>query len=204
MYKLYWARNTGAFAPEVVMELAGAPYERIEIDYDGKEHQGEAFRKLNPMGQIPLLILPEGTIMTESAAMVMYLVDCFPEAGLAPPPGSAARAVFDRWMFFMAVNLYTADLRHYYAPRYTTDPAGAEGVKAAAGRDLDRQFGIMADALGEGPFLQGSDYSAADLYLLMLSDWYAPARELPAIARLREALLAQPVVNTVWTRYRKD
>lgn len=204
MYKLYWARNTGSFAPEVVLELAGAPYEKIAVDYDAKEQQGEAFRKLNPMGQVPLLILPDGEIMTESAAMVLHLVDCFPEAGLAPPPGSSERAVFHRWLVFMAVNLYTADLRLYYADRYSTDPEAAAGVKAAAARDLDRQFDIMAEALAPGPFLLGAGYSAADLYLLMLSDWYKPARDLPAIARLREALLGEAAIQAVWQRNRKD
>ncbi|WP_422365259.1 glutathione S-transferase family protein [Pelagibius sp.] len=204
MYKLYWAPDTGAFAPEVVLALAGAPVELLPVDYHGKEQQGAAYRKLNPMGQIPLLILPDGTVMTESAAMVLHLVDAFPEAGLAPPPGSPERAVFDRWLVFMAVNLYTADLRLYYAERYSTDPAAVSGIKAAATRDLDRQFAIIEEALAAGPFLQGAKRSAADLYLLMLSDWYPAARDLPAIARLRAALLDDPVVFEVRSRYRKD
>ncbi|NIA71890.1 glutathione S-transferase family protein [Pelagibius litoralis] len=204
MYKLYWAPDTGAFAPEVVLALAGAPVEKVLVDHHAKEQKGEAYRKLNPMGQIPLLILPDGQVMTESAAMVLYLVDCFPEAGLAPPPGSPERAAFDRWLVFMAVNIYTADLRLYYAERYSTDPVEIPGIKAAATRDLDRQFAIVSAALGSGPFLQGARYSAADLYLLMVSDWYPPAQELPAIARLRQALLEDSTIHSVWAIYRKD
>jgi len=203
MYKLYWAPDTGAFAPEVVLTLAKAPFEKALVDREAKEQQGEAYLKLNPMGQIPLLILPDGRVMTESAAMVLHLVDCFPEAALAPPPGSSERAVFDRWLVFMAVNVYTADLRFYYPERYSTDPAGAEGVKAAAARDLDRQFGILEAAIGPGPFLQGASYSAADLYLLMLVDWYAPARELPGIRRLCDALVVVPGVAAVRDVYVK-
>ena len=88
MYRLYWARNTGAFAPEAAMTLAGVPFERLAVDTDAGEHQGEAYRRLNPMGQVPLLILPDGTAMTESAAMLLHLADRFPEAGLAPAPGT--------------------------------------------------------------------------------------------------------------------
>jgi glutathione S-transferase len=186
MYKLYWAPNTGAFAPEVVMALAGVPFENIRVDYDAKEQQGEAYRKLNPMGQIPLLILPEGQVMTESAAMVLHLVDRFPAAGLAPLPGTPERAVFDRWLVFLAVNLYTADLRYYYPERYSTDPTAAAGVKAAA---------------DPGPFLQGARYGAADLYLLMLADWYPPARDLPRLRQLCDALEGAPGVAAVHQRY---
>jgi glutathione S-transferase len=201
MYKLYWAPNTGAFAPEVVMALAGVPFENIRVDYDAKEQQGEAYRKLNPMGQIPLLILPEGQVMTESAAMVLHLVDRFPAAGLAPLPGTPERAVFDRWLVFLAVNLYTADLRYYYPERYSTDPAAAAGVKAAAARDLDRQFQILEAALDPGPFLLGARYGAADLYLLMLADWYPPARGLPRVRQLCDALEGAPGVAAVHQRY---
>ena len=126
MYRLYWAPNTGAFAPDAVLTLSGAPFERQRVDYDGKEQQGAAYRALNPMGQIPVLRLPDGEAITESAAMVLHLVERFPEAKLAPAPGSTARAVFDRWLVFLAVNVYGATLRYYYADRYTADAAGAD------------------------------------------------------------------------------
>jgi len=197
MYRLYWARNTGAFAPEAVMTLAGVPFERVAVDVDGSEHHGAAYRRLNPMGQVPLLVLPDGQAMTESAAMLLHLVDRFPQAGLAPAPGSSERAAFDRWLLFMAVNLYGGALRYYYPDRFSTDPAGAEGVKAAAVRDLDRWFAVVAAALDPGPFLLGARYGAADLYLLMLAEWYAPARGLSAIRRLCAALRAEPAVAAV-------
>ena len=197
MYTLYWAPNTGAFAPDVVLTLCAAPFERRRVDYDSKEQAGEAYRKLNPMGQIPALQLPDGTVMTESAAMVLHLVACFPEAGLAPAPGSTARAVFDRWLLFLAVNVYDADLRFYYSGRYTTDPAGAEGVRQAAARDLERLFAIVEAALATGPFLTGETFGAADIYLMMLVDWFPPARALPRIGRLCAALKEDPRIAEV-------
>ncbi len=205
MYKLYWAPNTGAFAPDVVMNLAGVPFERIAVDVDAGEQHGEAFRRLNPMGQVPYLQLPDGRGISESAAMVLHLVDAFPAAGLAPAPGTQDRAVFDRWLLFMAVNVYTADLRYYYPERYSTQDGSAEGVKAAAARDLDRQFDILAAALETcgGPFLLGGDYGAADLYLLMLADWYPPARRLPALQRLCDGLLTIPKISSIYASYIK-
>ena len=204
MYTLYWAPNTGAFAPDVVLTLTGAPFERRRVDYDAKEQHGAAYRKLNPMGQIPVLVLPGGAAMTESAAMVLHLVDRFPEAELAPAPGTAARAQFDRWLLFLAVNVYGADLRLYYSARFTTDPDGAEGIRQAAERDLRRQFDLVAAALAPGPFLAGERFSAADVYLMMLADWYPPARELPAVARLCAALAEDPRIAAVRRLYEVD
>ncbi len=204
MYKLYWAPNTGAFAPEVLLELAGAPYEKIAVDWDNKEQHGEAFRKINPMGQVPVLILPDGTLMTESAAMVQHLADRFPEAGMAPPPGSAERAVFDRWLVFLAVNAYGADLRYYYPHRFTSDEAGVAGVKQAAGDELQRLCAVLDEPLTPGPFFAGAGFSALDVYLLMITDWYPPMQHRPAVARLRAGLLEQPVVRTVWNRYQEE
>jgi len=204
MYRLYWAPNTGAFAPDVVLTLAEAPFERQRVDYDGKEQDGEVYRKLNPMGQIPVLRLPDGTTVTESAAMVLHLVERFPEAKLAPAPGSTERALFDRWLVFLAVNVYGAILRFYYSGRYTTDPAGAEGVRQAAERDLERLFAILEAGLDPGPFLLGGSFGAADIYLMMLADWYPPARALPRVGRLCAALAAAPQIADLRKLYQLD
>ena len=192
MYKLYWAPNTGAFAPDVVLTLTGAPFERQRVDYDSKEHLGEAYRRLNPLGQIPVLQLPDGAAITESTAMVLHLVETFPEAELAPPAGSAARAIFHRWLVFLAVNVYGATLRYYYAERYTSDPDGTEGVRQAATRDLDSYYGVLERALDPGPFLTGRAFGAADIYLMMLVDWYPPAGALPGLEKLCSALKQEP------------
>jgi len=204
MYKLYWAPNTGAFAPDGVLTLCEAPFERQRVDYEGQEQQGGAYRKLNPMGQIPVLRLPDGEVITESAAMVLHLVERFPEAKLAPAPGTPARAVFDRWLVFLAVNVYSAILRRYYSDRFTTDPAGAEGVRQAADRDLESQFAILQAALDPGPFLLGEAFGAADIYLMMLVDWYPPARALPRIEGLCASLKEEPRIVELRKLYQLD
>lgn len=188
----------------MVLTLTEAPFERQRVDYESKEQQGEAYRELNPMGQIPVLRLPDGEAMTESAAMVLHLVERFPEAKLAPAPGSTARAIFDRWLVFLAVNVYGAMLRRYYSGRFTTDPAGAEGVRQAADRDLQSQFAILEAALDPGPFLLGEAFGAADIYLMMLVDWYPPARELPRIAGLCAALKEEPRIADLRKLYQLD
>jgi len=111
MYKLYWAKGTGAFAPQALFEEIGAGYEKIIIDFEKEEHMGAEFLAVNPMGQIPALVLPDGTLMTESAGMILQICERHPEAKLAPPTGSPESAIFQRWLLFMAANVYLDSMR---------------------------------------------------------------------------------------------
>ena len=203
MYQLYWSPETGAFAPQALLEEAGIAYEIVEIDYTAKRFREPAYLAKNPMGQIPALGLPDGSIMTESAAMMLYLTGAHPEAGLAPAVGTPARAQFDRWMVFMAVNLYEADLRVYYPDRYTADPAGIDGVKAAGLAHMDKALDVLeAHGLGEGPYFLGQAFSALDPYLAMLIYWHPDPKgalaQRPKIARLCATTIARPAIARLW------
>ncbi|SMF47963.1 glutathione S-transferase/GST-like protein [Tistlia consotensis] len=212
MYRLYWKRATGAFAPNCVLAEAGAPHERVLVDVAAGEHHGSEYLKLNPRGQIPALVLPDGTVMTESLAIVLQLCDSFPEAGLLPAPGSSRRARCLRWMTFGAVDLYEADLRFSYAERYTVDPAGVEGVREAGRLAVERDWRLIEAALGEteqhegeGPFLLGGRFTAADIHLAMLGGWHhdIPAflEASPRAARLMRAVAARPAIAPLWRDY---
>ena len=111
MYTLHWSPETGSFAPHAALEEAGAEYRLVEVDLQGGAHHSEEFLALNPRAQVPVLTLPDGTVLTESAAMMLHIADCHPEAGLFPPVGSVARARAYRWLLFGVLNLYETDCR---------------------------------------------------------------------------------------------
>lgn len=208
MYKLYWARETGAMAPQALFEEIGAEYEKVVIDLEKQEHKSEGFLSVNPMGQIPALVLPDGTLMTETAAMLLQIVDCHPGAELAPPAGSGERARFLRWLFFLASSVYPAILRIYYSERFSTDPGAAEGIKAAAEADLDAQFGILDDALEPGPYLLGDAFSAVDILLWTLIQWHpVPTRlfeKAPRVRRVAELVRGRPAIARTWGEHEED
>ncbi|HEY5657360.1 MAG TPA: glutathione S-transferase family protein [Myxococcota bacterium] len=199
MYKLYCSKGAGSVAPQVMLEEVGAKYEKIPIDLEKHDNQRPEYLAVNPLGQVPALELPDGTVMTESAAIVLQIGDSHPELGLIPPVGSAERARTLRWLVFMAANLYIAELRTYYADRFTTDPAGADGVQAAGMADAERYLAMLEDALNPGPFLLGDRYSAADIYLWMLATWFPPQtlEKFPRIQRLMEQVRLRPAVARV-------
>ena len=204
MYTLHWSPNTGAFAPHAALSEAGADYRLVEVDLYANEHHEPEFLALNPRAQVPVLTLPDGTVMTESAAMVMHLADCHSEAGLLPPVGTTARGAAYRWLCFGLLNFYETDCRIADTHHYSDRESDLEGIRAKARADLDRNWDLVADALGEGPFLLGGDFCAADLFLLMYSQWHPDRKGLlarqPQLGPLLDAVRRRPAVDAIWEK----
>ena len=204
MYTIY-ARNTaGSMAPEAMLALCGVDYEVIVLERQADGSFPPSFHAINPRAEVPTLVLPDGSVMTESAAMMIHLADLHPETGLSPPVGSPLRARFLRWQIYLATTVYMSDLRMFYPHRYTMAGGETAGIKAFAKQSIMREFEIYAEALGEGPFILGEKMSAADVYAAMLLSWIpdmpALSGRLPVLGRMYEAVLANPAVKRVWER----
>ena len=204
MHTLYWSADSGAFVVQAVLEELGQPYRCQVVNTARGEHRTPEFLALNPMAQVPVLRLPDGTILTESAAMVVHLCDAHPEAGLLPEPGAAARAQAYRWLFWLATGLYESDLRYYYPDRYTADPGSVEAVQEAALDRMDRLLEI-AEGLLPGPYALGDRFSAVDLYLFMLVQWHPTWAEVyerhPRMGALMRLVRRRPAVDRIWGQH---
>ena len=207
MHKLDWCPDSGSFAPHVLFEECGVPYETVLIDIRAGDQRTAGYLAVNPQDQVPALVLPDGTVMTESAAITLYLADRHPASGLAPAPDEPDRAPFLRWLLFMATGLYAADLRYYYPDRYALSAESAAEVKTLAGQEMDQLFGILDRALQPGPYLLGERFSAIDVYLLMLVGWYDTPETLlerhANIARLCALVRQRPAVARLWDDYQR-
>lgn len=200
-YTLYWNALTGAFAPEALLVLTDAPYQTVRIDHEAGENFADDYLAINPMGQIPTLKLPDGSILTESVAMLLHIADSFPHANLLPPLGSGDRAQCYRWLMFLSNNVYTADLRYYYASRYTTDSEGAEAVQQAAVNDLQKQWAILETALSPDPYVFGETLGAIDIYLAMMVGWDELGLTQPKMQQLMERVRSHPKIAPLWGNY---
>jgi glutathione S-transferase len=186
-YKLYGRQGSGSFGVQAALEELAAPYERIWV---GREAADIArFRAINPTGRVPALVLPDGTAMFESAAMLIHLALTHPQSALAPPPGSSRHAAFLQWMVFLSANAYEAVLRIYYSARYSTrGEADADVIRVQGTADFGAHLALISQGLG--PYVLGADYSFADLYLYMLASWYPGEKsELYAVLPKLEALV---------------
>jgi glutathione S-transferase len=200
-YTLYSHDGSGGFAVEAALVRAGAAYKAITVDTAKGEQDRPDFVAINPMRQVPVLVLPDGTVMTESAAIVVHLADAFPDKGLAPKPATPAHARFLRWMFFMAANLYEGDLRYFYPERYTSDPDGIPGVKSAGAAHMKKSFAVVEEALAPGPFLCGAALTIADVYLAMVGAWSPEPLTSRRLLAVTAAVAADPLIGPLWRRH---
>lgn len=141
-----------------MLEEVGQPY-RIEHMGYGPAMKAPAFLAINPMGKVPVLT-HGAAVVTETAAICAYLADAFPAAGLAPPPGSPARAAYYRWLFFAAGPVEAAVVNATLGIAVPQDRQGMVGYGTLA-HVLDTLEGAVS---GDG-YLAGDTFSAADLYV---------------------------------------
>ncbi len=203
-FTLYASEGTGSAVCEAILALSGLPHRRIDVTIQAPTGPDPELIQVNPLGQVPVLRLPNGEIMTESAAIVLYLSDLVPEKGLAPRPDDPLRARYLRWMAFLACAIYPSSLRKFYPDRYTADPQGGEAVKDAAIARLTREFAVLAAGLGTGPFLLGEAMSAVDIYAAMLIGWEENQEGMndvfPGLIQLGQRVAANPVIRPIWER----
>ncbi|WP_019141538.1 glutathione S-transferase family protein [Noviherbaspirillum massiliense] len=204
MYKLYYYPGNANLAPHMLLEELGVPYELVLVDRDRNAHTSPEYLKLNPNGRIPTLIDGD-LVLYETAAICLHLVDRHPEAGMAPPVGTDARAEFYKWLVYLTNTLQAELLTYFYPERLTDDAGAAAQVKAHAERRVGGMLDLIESALarntdkGRGPYLLGENYSAADPYLLMLGRWtrfmQRPARERMHLGHHLALIAARPAVQ---------
>jgi glutathione S-transferase len=197
-YTLYGRPGSGSLAVQVALEEIGAPYERIWVSRELAEV--ERFRAVNPAGRVPALVLPDGTIMFESAAMLIHLASQ-PQSRLAPRSGAGLHPMFLTWMVFLSANVYEAALRIYYSARYSSvGEADADAVRQQGMTDFITFLRLIAATLS--PYVMGKEYSIADTYLYMLASWYPDDKaqlyaEVPQIAAHAALVSARSAVAKV-------
>jgi glutathione S-transferase len=200
MVRLYGAPGRASAAPEAILEEIGAPYEYIHVAQTAL--RDAAYRKLNPLGQLPTLVDGEHVIW-ESAAICIYLCDRYPEAGLAPPIDSPDRGRFYQWLFFLSNTLQPAYLLFIYPDRYG-DAEGAPAVARNAATKIAALWQQIDDALERGPFLLGDQFSACDVYLYMLSTWHresiVPMSQFARVRRHIDLVAERPGVKRMMVR----
>jgi glutathione S-transferase len=158
-----------------MLEEAGAEYRTHLLDY-GTTMKAPAYLALNPMGKVPTLVRGDA-VVTECAAICLWLAEEYPAAGLAPVPGSAARAAYFRWMAFGAGPVEAA----VTAASFGFDPKDAKASARAGWGNLDSVADALAGLLADGrPHLLGEAFSAVDVYLGSQIVWGLQFGTLPA------------------------
>lgn len=199
-YVLYGWKLTGSLAIEAAFAEAGIDFELVPVSRKTDENLTESFETINPRQQLPAVRLPDGSHIAEGPAILLHIADAHPKANLAPPPGSYARAHHDRWLSFFQANVYEGELRKLFPARYTSEAACAASLQDAANIYVERHYRIFEKALGEGPYVFGSQFTMLDIYVWMLAQWMPQdwlAEHCPRIKRLSDTVAARPKVAPV-------
>ncbi|MFN3460873.1 MAG: glutathione S-transferase family protein [Oceanibaculum sp.] len=207
MYLLYGGPGNANLAPHAALQEAGltegTDYRFVKLDLKAGEHRKPDYLALNPHGVVPTLVIGKDgnkQVVCESAAILMHIADLFPAAGLAPTPGSPGRAAWYQWIAYLTNTVQARFMNFYHADYFIDGAAGQAAVKAKADTALKEQFAHIDAHLGRrGPWLLGESFSAADLYLFMLTRWgrnlSRPARDFPQVGKHFERVLARPAVR---------
>jgi glutathione S-transferase len=164
--KLYYAPGACSLSPHIVLREAGFRFEAEQVDLaTHKTESGADYYAINPKGYVPALVLDDGQVLTEGAAIIQYLADLKPEARLAPPPGTLERARLEEQLIFIAAELHKA-----YGPLFS--PFASQDAQAAARREVSRRLDQVERQLGDGrPYLLGHQFSVADIYMFVVARW---------------------------------
>ncbi|MCC7322104.1 MAG: glutathione S-transferase family protein [Rubellimicrobium sp.] len=204
-YLLYTRKGTAGAAIEAAAGECGIALDLVEVPRECPPDDWAAFLRVNPRGQFPTLVHPDGTVITESTAILVHLADSHPGCGLIPAPGSSARAFHDRWLAFFQVNVYEAILRAEYPDRYTALPDHAPEVRNAAQGYIRQHFALFETVLtDDGPFLLGQRFQMVDLFVWLMVWWSDRgwlARECPRVLRLWEAASSRPALAAAARRH---
>ena len=208
MYTLYGKKGSGSASVQVALEIIGAPYRIVETASWEINDAFAELQKVNPLGQIPTLVLPDGSGLSESAAIHVYLDSAHSGAGLLPREASA-RAQAVRGLVFIAANCYAAISIIDFPERWCADADNDEPVKerirAGSRARLHRHWEMFADLFPARPYLSGKDLGSLDLYAAVVSKWSGARKHLegarPAFYETLLRIEAHPKVAPVFAQH---
>lgn len=164
-WRVLATKGCGSAIVELALTVAKLPFEREEHNYGTPEGRA-ALEVYNPLAQVPTVILPDGSVMTESLAISIVIDELVPAAKLLPPPGDPLRAQALRWLTFLVTAIY---------PTFTY---GDEFAKWNVGKELRistnehrEKLWRHLDGVASGPWFLGERFSVIDLYICVMSYW---------------------------------
>jgi|TARA_B100001057_G_scaffold129369_2_gene128440 glutathione S-transferase len=202
-YKLYYVDGTASMGVRVLLEEIGVPYELIQTTTDRFKPRPAEQLKLNPNGWVPVLLW-EGSAMYECAAITIFLCDRHSEANLAPAINAPQRSLFLQTLFYFSSSIQTAFQLDYHAYRFVDTQEDEPSAQRKGCRRLKETWQVVDDQIGDNQWILGDQFSAADVYLFMLTTWFETSRghpdihEFPNVQRVANAVMLRPSIRLVY------
>ena len=203
-YTLHGHYGWGSVLAEAQLVWYGLPFDFRDVGdlYDDPAARRDLV-KLNPLGQVPVLVLPSGEVMTETAAITLHLCDAAGSHDLVPEPHDPARPRFLRWLAFIVANIYPTFTYGDVPERFVPGAKAAQGFRANVD-DYQKRLWDMVEPEARAPWFLGKRFSAIDIYLCAMTRW-RPNRpwfekNAPKLVAIAERCNALPKLIPVWQR----
>lgn len=194
--KVIGTKGCGSVLAEAALILAGVSYEREEVDY---EHPPASFLALNPLGQVPTIVMDDGSIMTETAAFAIWLDGEHPGAKLLPSVGDPQRAHALRWLVYLVAAIYPT-FTYGDSPSKWVGEAG-DALRASTDAHRERCW-RQVEAAATGPYFLGARLSIIDVYVATMTRWRPRrawfAANAPKLHAIATAVDADARLRPLW------
>ena len=191
--KLYFSPGACSLSPHIVLREAGAKFDLEQVDLrEKKTKKGHDYWQINPKGQVPLLELDDGLRLSEGPAIVQYVADKNPSAGLVPAVGTIERYQVQGWLTHIGTELHKT-----FGPMFR--PTTPDAYKAISKENLAAKYKNIDKHLAGRQYLTGDRFGVADAYLFTVTRW-SPRVELdlspfPNVGAFMERVAARPKVK---------
>lgn len=163
--KLYYSPGACSLSPHIVAREAGLPIELVKVDLKAhRTEDGRDYYRINPRGYVPALELDDGTLLREGPAIVQYLADQVPDAGLAPPAGTLERVRLQEWLTYIGTEVHKMF-------GWLFNPKAPDDAKTIVREKIASRFADIDQHLAGNAYLMGARMSVADAYLFVTLNW---------------------------------
>jgi glutathione S-transferase len=197
MLKLFYTPHTCALASHIALEEAGAKYETVLIDFRNERQRSPDYLAINPKGRVPSLVTDRG-VLTETPAILAYIAQTFPGAGLALLDDPFAFGEVQAFNSYLCSTVHIAHAHRMRGYRWADDPAAISEMQRKAPQAVGQCFDLIEREMLRGPWVMGAAYTICDPYLFTLAQWLEadgvdPAR-LPKVMEHRQRMSHRPAV----------
>jgi len=200
MLKLYYAPGTISIAVALTLEEAGLPYEAVKVDFKSAEQTGPDYLTINAKGRVPALVLSDGTVLTETGALLEYIADVAPSAGLIPTDPALA-AHMRSAMYYLASTMHVAHAHKMRGSRWASQQSSFDDMTAMVPQTMAACATYVETNLLRGDSVLGQSFSIADPYLFVVCTWLegdgVSIADYPKIQHFMTNMEAQQSVKTI-------
>jgi GST-like protein len=201
-YRLFGRPGWGSAMIEAQLSALGLAFDYEEVpDLFSSEQGRRSLARYNPLAQVPTLQLPDGSVMTESAAITLHLADATGRDDFVPAAGYPARPQFLRWLVFLVTNVYPTFTYGDDPQRFVRDETAAKAFSDALDDYRIRLWRVVEPAAG-APWFLGERFSALDIYVCVMTRWEPRRRwfdeHAPSLAAIARRADEDARLRAVW------